>query len=60
MVLYLGKDISNIEFKKGIISHKFTIVTNEDKKLKYKISRYVLPYPWHNESVKRIFGAGKN
>ena len=60
VVLYLGKDISNIEFKKGIISHKFTIVTNEDKKLKYKISRYVLPYPWHNESVKRIFGAGKN
>ncbi len=60
VVLYLGKDISNIEFKKGIISHKFTIITNEDKKLKYKISRYVLPYPWHNESVKRIFGSDKN
>ena len=60
VVLYLGKDITNIEFKKGILSHKFTIITNEDKKLNYKISRHVIPYPWHNESVKRLFGSDKN
>lgn len=59
VVLYLEKDIQETEFQKGILSHKFIIVTNENKKLKYKISRHVIPYPWHNESVKRIFGSDK-
>lgn len=55
VVLEFHKDIFNVEYKRGFLSHILILNTNENKKIRYKISRYIIPYPWHNESVKKIF-----
>ena len=53
-VLKFFDEIEGFEFRKGILSHVLTINFSDGKKLKYKINRHVIPYPWHNESVKRL------
>ena len=54
-ILTFPKDLSAVEFKKGILSHTFYMVQTDGKKLSYKINRMIIPYPWHNESVKKLF-----
>ena len=53
-VLKFFDEIEGFELKKGILSHTLIINFLDGKKLKYKINRHVIPYPWHNESVKRL------
>ena len=53
-VLKFFDEIEGFELKKGILSHTLIINFLDGKKLKYKINKFVIPYPWHNESVKRI------
>ena len=53
-VLKFFDEVDGFELKKGILSHTLIINFLDGKKLKYKISRHVIPYPWHNESVKRL------
>ena len=59
VVLDIAKDILRVEFKKGILSHTLIIVTKEEKNIKYKISRHIFPYPWHNTSVKKLYNSVK-
>lgn len=53
-VLKFFDEIEGFEIKKGILSHVLVISFLDGKKLKYKINIHVIPYPWHNESVKRL------
>lgn len=56
-ILKIFDEIDGFELKKGLLSHVLTVNFSDGKKLKYKISRYVIPYPWHNDSVKRLLGS---
>jgi hypothetical protein len=53
-VLKVFDEIEGFELKKGFLNHVFIITYSDGKKIKYKINRYIIPYPWHNESVKRL------
>ena len=53
-VLKVFDEIEGFELKKGFLNHVFIITYSDGKKIKYKIGRYIIPYPWHNESVKRL------
>ena len=58
-ILKIFDEIDGFELKKGLLSHTLIINFSDGKKLKYKISKYVIPYPWHNESVKRLINNGE-
>ena len=53
-ILKFFDEIEGFELKKGLLSHTLIISFLDGKKLKYKINKFVIPYPWHNESVKRL------
>ncbi|MCP1224548.1 hypothetical protein [Sebaldella sp. S0638] len=59
VVLKIFDEIDGFELKKGLLSHTLIINFSDGKKLKYKINKYVIPYPWHNESVKRLINNGE-
>lgn len=51
----LNEDILSLDYKKGFLNHQVIVHLPDGKTVKYKISRYILPYPWHNQSVKTLF-----
>ena len=53
-ILKFFDEIEGFELKKGLLSHTLIISFLDGKKLQYKINKFVIPYPWHNESVKRL------
>lgn len=51
----LDEDILSLDYKKGFLNHQLILHLPDGKTVRYKISRYIIPYPWHNQSVKALF-----